>query len=157
MSVSYQFECDIQTVYEALTEPQFLVDRCLAMGELSAECEVTEDKETTTINLVREVSRDLPRVLAKLFDAVQVMDMTENWRDEGDGYVGDFIIEIRGQPVTITAEFELVPTGEGCQYTITHKIKARIPLVGRQVEKYVLGQTVDGAREELDYLKEQLG
>jgi len=33
MSVSYQFECDIQTVYEALTEPQFLVDRCQALGQ----------------------------------------------------------------------------------------------------------------------------
>ena len=156
MSVSYPFECDAQSVYECLTEPHFLVDRCLALGELSAECDVIEDDETTTINLVREVRRELPRILAKLFDPVQLMDMTEHWREDGDGFVGDFIIEIRGQPVTITAEFELVPTQEGCLYTITHKVKARVPLVGRQLEKYVLGQTAEGARDELDYLNEQL-
>jgi len=156
MSVSYPFECDAQSVYECLTEPHFLVDRCLALGELSAECDVIEDDETTTINLVREVRRELPRILAKLFDPVQLMDMTEHWREDGDGFVGDFIIEIRGQPVTITAEFELVSTQDGCLYTITHKVKARVPLVGRQLEKYVLGQTAEGARDELDYLNEQL-
>jgi len=156
MSVSCQFECDVETVYESLTDPQFLVDRSLALGELSAECEVTEDEGVTTISLVREISRDLPRVLAKLFDPVQIMDMTENWYEDDEGFSGDWTIAIRGQPVKITAEFELVPTDEGCQYTVTHKAKAKVLLVGRQVEKYILGQTADGARDELDYLANEL-
>lgn len=157
MTVSYDFENDVQTVYETLTEPQFLVDRGLALGELSAECEVAESGATTTINLVREVRRDLPRVLAKLFDPVQMMDMEEIWREDGEGYSGNWTIEIRGQPVTITAEFDLVPTLGGCRYSVTHHAKAKIPLVGKQVEKYILGQTADGARDELNYLRDYLG
>lgn len=157
MAVQFDYDSDVQSVYEALTEPQYLVDRSLAMGELSAECEAEEDQGITTVNLMREVSRDLPKILAKMFDSVQLMDMTETWREKGDGYAGEWEILIRGQPVAITAEFELVPTRSGCRYSVTHKARAKIPLVGKQVEKYILGQTADGARQELEYLRDYLG
>jgi hypothetical protein len=158
MSVSYEFEHDVQAVYEALTEPQFLVDRCTALGELSAECEVEEAEDgITTVNLLREIERDLPKMLAKVFDPVQVMDMTEEWRPEGDGWRGNWTIDVRGQPVVISASFELVPTAKGCQYTVNHSAKAKVPLIGRQLEKYILGQTSGGANDELAYLAEYLG
>ena len=158
MSVSYEFEHDVQTVYEALTEPQFLVDRCSALGELSAECEVEEDEDgITTVSLLREIERDLPKMLAKIFDPVQIMDMTEQWRPDGDGWSGSWTMDVRGQPVVISASFELVPTAQGCQYTVTHSAKAKVPLIGKQLEKYILGQTSEGATDELSYLAEYLG
>ena len=158
MSVSYEFEHDVQTVYEALTEPQFLVDRCSALGELSAECEVEEDEDgITTVSLLREIERDLPKMLVKIFDPVQIMDMTEQWRPNGDGWTGSWTIDVRGQPVVISANFELVPTAQGCQYTVTHSAKAKVPLIGKQLEKYILGQTSEGATDELAYLAEYLG
>ena len=158
MSVSYEFEHDVQTVYEALTEPQFLVDRCSALGELSAECEVEEDEDgITTVSLLREIERDLPKMLAKIFDPVQIMDMTEQWRPNGDGWSGSWTMDVRGQPVVISASFELVPTAQGCQYTVTHSAKAKVPLIGKQLEKYILGQTSEGATDELSYLAEYLG
>ena len=156
MAVQFDYDSDVQSVYEILTEPQYLVDRSLALGELSAECEAEEADGITTVSLMREVSRDLPRVLSKLFDSVQLMDMTETWREKGDGYAGEWEILIRGQPVAITARFELVPTRSGCRYSVTHKAKAKIPLVGKQVEKYILSQTADGARQELEYLRDYL-
>jgi hypothetical protein len=157
MSVSYEFDHDVQTVYETLTEPQFLVDRCLALGELSAECEVEEDEHSTVVKLVREVSRDLPRVLAKLFDAVQVTDMVETWQPDGEGWRGTWELDVRGQPVTVAASFQLEPTSTGSRYTVSHSARAKIPLVGKQVEKYILGQTASGATDELVYLRDYLG
>ena len=158
MSVSYEFKHNVQTVYEALTEPQFLVDRCSALGELSAECDVEEAEDgTTTVNLCREIERDLPRILAKVFDPVQVMDMTEEWCPDGDGWRGKWTMDVRGQPVVITASFELVPTAKGCQYTVTHSAKAKVPLIGKQLQKYILVQTSEGATDELAYLAEYLG
>lgn len=158
MSVSYKFEHDVQAVYETLTEPQFLVDRCSALGELSAECEVEEAADgTTTVQLCREVKRDLPKILARVFDPVQVMDMTEEWCPDGEGWRGKWTMEVRGQPVVISASFELVPTAKGCQYTVTHSAKAKVPLIGKQLEKYILGQTSEGANDELSYLADHLG
>ena len=156
MAVSFDFDCEPGRVYELLTDPEFLVDRCLDLGELSAECEVTEEDGLTTIELTREVSRDLPKVLAKLFDSVQMMDMTEQWEEDGEGYTGEWTMKVRNQPVTISARFKLVATARGCRYTVNHSAKANILLVGKQVEKYILGQTADGARDELEYLAERV-
>ena len=157
MAVSYEFEHDVQSVYEALTDPQFLVDRCLALGELSAECDVEEGEESTVVNLTREVSRDLPSILARVFDSVQLMDMREDWCPDGEGWRGSWKMEVRGQPVTITASFELQPAAKGCRYSVSHSVKAKIPLVGGRLEKYILGQTADGASDELAYVGDYLG
>jgi hypothetical protein len=156
MTVSFEFDHDVATVYETLTEPQFLVDRCSALGELNAECDVEEDEDCTTVNLMREITRDLPRIIAKVFDPAQVMDMQERWRAQDNGWRGDWTMDVRGQPVTISANFELVPTKNGCRYSVTHRVKAKIPLVGKQIEKYILGQTSDGATDELTYLRDYL-
>ena len=156
MAVNFEFEHDAQTVYEVLTDPDFLVDRCLALGELSAECELEEDNNTATIRLVREISRDLPAVLAKVFGAVQLTDMEESWEPDEDGWHGRWTMKVRGQPVTIFADFKLVNTATGCRYSVSHRAKAAIPLIGKQVEKYILGQTSGGAIDELSYLRDYL-
>ena len=156
MTVDVEFEHDIETVYEALTDPDFLVDRCLALGELSAECEVERTKKVTTVRLVREIRRDLPKFLARLFGNEQITEMTEKWVPSKEGWRGDWTLEVQGQPVTVFADFALVSTATGCRYRVSHRAKAAIPLVGSKVEKYILSQTSDGAEDELNYLKRYL-
>ena len=156
MTVQASFDHNVEAVYKALTDPEFLVDRNLAIGEISAEYNKKEDKGSTTIHAVREVRRTLPGVLAKLFDPVNVMDMTEKWQADGDCWSGDWTLDIRDQPVTITGQFNLVPTSTGCQYSVTHKASAKIPFLSGQIEKFILGQTSNGANDELEYLREYL-
>lgn len=153
MTVRFEFDHDVETVYATLTDPQFLVDRSLALGELNAECEVEEFEEMTTVKMVREIQRDMPRMLAKIFGGAQVTDMTEEWRPHEDGWRGHWHMTVRGQPVTIEADFQLEPTTRGSRYQVSHRATAKIPVVGRQVEKYILGQTSGGAKDELDYLR----
>ena len=157
MTVHAEYEHNVQAVYKALTTPEFLVDRSLALGELCAECDVEESKEGTTISMVREVGRNLPGVLSKLFDPVHVMDMTEKWQQDGKGWRGDWTMTVRGQAVTILGSSELVPTSSGCRYSVSHQVRAKIPFVGSQVEKFILGQTIKGANDELAYLGDYLG
>jgi len=157
MTVSSDFNHDVQAVFEALTDPEYLADRSLALGEGCSGCEVQGDAQRATITMVREVRRELPGVLAKLFDPVNVMDMTEEWRANGDGWRGNWTMAVRGQPVTILGSFELMPTSEACRYSVSHRARAKVALVGAQVEKYVLGQTTRGAEDELEYLRDFLG
>lgn len=158
MSLHYEFEHEVESVVNLLTDPRFLVDRCLGLGELEADCEVEAQGDTTVIGLTRKVQRDLPRFLAKMFDPVQTMQMREEWQPDGEGgWKGEFTIDIEGQPVSIGASFELYPTEEGCCYSIEHHAKAKIPLIGGKVEKYVLGQTEEGCTAEIEYLQQQLG
>ena len=156
MTVSAKFDHDAETVFKVLTDPGFLVERNLAIGEISAEYDKEEEGEEITLLAVRKVRRALPGVLAKVFDPVNIMDMTETWYADGDGWSGDWSLGVRGQPVTVTGHFELVPSGSGCQYSVSHKAKAKIPLLGGKIEKYILGQTSDGAIDELEYLRKHL-
>ena len=157
MSVHCDFEHDVQTVYETLTDPQFLVDRCMAMGELGAECEVEENEEATSVHLVREIRRNPPRILAKVFDPVQFTEMTEQWQPGENGWHGNWTMQVRGQPITIMGSFELLGTPGGCRYSVSHQVRANVPLLGGRIEKYILGQASGGATDELTYLKQYLG
>ena len=99
----------------------------------------------------RQVERSLPSFAQKLFNSVQVINLREEWQKNGDGYQGSYQIEIEGQPVSISADFSLSVKGDGASYSITHHCKAKIPIIGKKIEKYIQGQTEDGAREELTH------
>jgi hypothetical protein len=100
LTVSADFNHELQTVYEVLTDPDYLVDRNLALGELSSECEVEAFEDSATITAVREIERDLPAFLARLFNPVSVLDMKENWRLSEDRWSGDWTMRIRSRPTS---------------------------------------------------------
>ncbi|MCX2980642.1 DUF2505 domain-containing protein [Halieaceae bacterium IMCC14734] len=158
MAVHYEFEQEVESVLALLMDPDFLVDRCLALGELEASCEVEEFDDTTVIKLTRKLQRDLPRFLAKMMDSVQIIHITEQWQaDDDGGWKGEYTFEVEGQPVAVGARFELYPTDAGCCYSIEHSASAKIPLLGRRIEKFILVQAEEGCAAELDYLQQQLG
>ena len=157
MTVKCTIDHDLDTVWEILSDPQFRVDRSEALGEFNAECEVETEDDSATVTMSRDVERELPSVLAKVFNSRQSLSFVEQWQWDGEGWTGTLQVEVQGQPVKISADFSLKPDGDGCVYEITHYCKAKIPLVGGKVEKFVLAETDKGAEEELDYLIKALG
>ncbi|MBW2712898.1 MAG: DUF2505 domain-containing protein [Deltaproteobacteria bacterium] len=157
MALKCEIGCDVETAFELLTDPDFLVQRSMDLGELSAECEVEEDGDVIRVIQRRELERELPSFLAKIFSANQDVEMTEEWKRKGNAYVGSFDYIVHGQPIRIKGTFELKPKGKGCVYTVKHDIKVKIPLIGGKAEKFATAQTEDGVQKELDYTKEQLG
>jgi hypothetical protein len=152
-----QFKSEAGRVYALLTDSRFLLDRCVGVGELEPECNIEQHEHHTEIRLKRRVVRDLPGFLSKLFDSEQTLNMREEWHQENDGsWSGSYVMDIENQPVTVTANFRLFPSDEGCCYTIEHKVKCRIPVIGGRVGKYILGQVESGCAAELEYLREQL-
>jgi len=156
MTSNYSFSADVETVFDKLTDPDFLVERCVALGEKNIQCDVESDGRKTTVVLSRTIKRELPAVLAKLFGAENHMVMTEKWEDIGNSKMGSYTVDVQGQPVTLSAKFKLKPTDQGCEYTVDYSCKAKIPLVGGKVEDFILGQTEAGMRKEMDYLKNKL-
>lgn len=157
MSLKFKFNGSVEEVVNLLTDPDFLVDRNTALGDLDCDCEVDEYDDEFIINVSRKMPVELSPFLARFFDPVQSMNLKEVWTRKGDGWRGSYVLNIVGQPITVTAEFSLVPDGSGSQYEIKHGCKAGIPLVGGKIEKTVLSQTADGARKELEYARQRLG
>ena len=156
MTLTYTFTQSADEVFDCMTDPDFLVERCIALGETSAECEVEDEGSKTTVSMTRVVTRDLPKVLAKVFEPKQTLVVEENWQTIGDNRIGKSVFKVEGQPVEVHAKFKLAPEGKGCVYSVEHTAKVKIPLIGGTVEKYIVTQIQDGIGKEIDFLKKRL-
>jgi hypothetical protein len=158
MSLTFDFAHSAEDVFELFTDPDFLVDRSLAIGELSADAEVAEDEDGVVyVTMRREVSQDLPAFLAKLFNPKQVLNLEETWTQDGDTFVGNSEYTVEGQPVNVKTQMQLTPNDSGCTFSITYNIKADIPLIKGKVEKFIKGNCEEGTKKELDFAVSRLG
>jgi hypothetical protein len=150
-----KFSAPADQVFQKLTDPKWLSARCLALGELSADVKA---RKTGGIVLTskRRVRRELNPMISKVLNPETDLEFDEHWTVDGERRHGHYTMQIVGKPVTVTAEFELVPQGKGCVYRIEHKAKVRVPIIGGVVEKFVLEQTRQGCADELDYLADDL-
>ena len=156
MSFEFTFSHPIDDVFELFCDPDFLVERSMALGELSADAEIEDEGSKVTINMRREVTRDLPKVLAKVFDPKQVLNMTEQWQQIGEAFIGKSSFTVEGQPVDVNTEMTLKPSGDGCVFQIDYKAKAKIPLVGGKVEKFIISNCLEGTQKEMEFTAAKL-
>lgn len=156
MSVQFTFEQDVDTVFDTVTQTAFLIQRSIEQGEPEPTCHIEQHSDGIVINLRRTVTRELPAFLSKIFDSTQTINMTETWKKDGQGWSGQSIADIEGQPVEVNAKFSLMPSAEGAVYSITHTAKAKVPLVGGKIEKYILSNVDDEVIKELEYVQQML-
>lgn len=147
------FNASVEKVFGLLTDPKWLEARSLALGELSASVKAKRTAGGVVITMNRRVRRDLPGLVAKVMSPESDLHFEETWAPASDGRrTGSLTMDAIGQPVKMTAEFELETAAKGCVYRITHQCKSTVPLVGGAVAKFVLGQVEQGCTDELTYL-----
>ena len=156
--LEFKFDCAVEEVYALLTDPDFLEERSLALGDLESHSSITRRGANIIVRSDRKVRRDIPAFLARIFDPVQSIRMTESWRPNEDdsGWVCRQEVEIRGQPIQVYADIELYATHDGCCYQVEQSASARVPLLGPRIEKYVVTQALESVEAEVDYLASRL-
>ena len=147
-----KYAAPIDKVFALLTDPKWLEARCLALGELSAKVKAKKSAKGVSLAMTRHVKRDLPSLIAKVMPSESDLQFDETWTKDGEGYSGTLAMDVVGQPLKMTAEFSLQPSGKGCVYSIEHKTKCSIPLVGGTVAKFAQGQIETGCADEFTYL-----
>ena len=157
MTIEYELESGADEVFALLTDAEFLGERLIALGEDPPEVKVKKKGKGVEIKLRRIKHLDLPAVAAKIVGGDQKFAMTETWQPSGDGWVGEYLIEVIGVPAAIAAEMELFPSDEGCVYRISHRPRVKVPLVGKKLEQILMKETEKGCDEEIDYLVDALG
>ena len=152
-----KYAASVEKVFALLTDPKWLEARCLALGELSASVKAKKAAGGVTITMKRRVKRELPAIVAKVMPPESDLVFEEKWSADNDGSrTGTLTMEAVGQPVTMSAEFELKPSGKGCIYVITHKCKCSIPLLGGTIAKFAQGQVEEGCADEFAYMVDYL-
>ena len=157
MAVNRRFEADVDSVATLMTDPDFIVDRCLAIGELSAECHAEEDDDSVTLHSTRVAHQDLPGFLTKLVGEEQTVTVHETWHSAGDGHSGRYTVRTARAPIEIEGLFTLAPDGSGSLYKVEHRFHVPIPLIAGRIEKVLRRQITATVEAELDYAAERLG
>jgi uncharacterized protein YndB with AHSA1/START domain len=149
-----KYAAPIDQVFALLTDPKWLQQRSAAIGELSAKVKAKKSGGGITLTMNRRVRRELPGLVAKVLSQESDLVFEEVWSAaaEGGARTGTLTMEAVGQPVTMTANFELVPAGKGCVYRIKHVCKSGVPFIGGVVEKFAQGQVEAGCADEFAYL-----
>ncbi|MDR3453890.1 MAG: DUF2505 domain-containing protein [Rhodoferax sp.] len=152
-----KYSASMDTVFALLTNPKWLKARSAALGELSASIKAKKSGGGIAITMERRVKRDLPALVARVMSSEADLVFEEIWApDANGGRSGTLTMDAVGQPVKMTATFELIATGKGCVYRITHKCKSSVPLIGGTVEKFALGQVKSACEDEFAYLVEYI-
>ena len=152
-----KYAASVDKVFALLTDPKWLEARCLALGELSATVKAKKAGGGVAINMKRRVKRDLPAIVAKVMPPEADLVFDEKWSADEDGSrSGTLTMEAVGQPISMSAEFELRPSGKGCIYTIVHKCKCSVPLIGGTIAKFAQGQVEAGCADEFGYMVDYL-
>jgi hypothetical protein len=153
-----KYAAPIDKVFALLTDPKWLRARSAALGEISASVKAKKSGGGVSLTMNRRVRRDLPALVARVLDAESDLIFEEVWSAAGEGgaRTGTLTMDAVGQPVKMSAKFELAPAGKGCVYRIRHACKSSVPLIGGVVEKFALGQIESGCAGEFAYLVEYL-
>jgi hypothetical protein len=157
MSVTYDFHFDIDAVMNKLHDREAIIARCEALGEQVTRCDIQTVGTEVIISIEKRIDREVAKFLRKVFDPTQYTDEVETWWPSDGGWRGKICIDIVGKPLVINGAWELLPTGNGCQYIMQYSPKTSIRLLGSQIEKLTAKQANVGFIKACDCIKHSLG
>jgi hypothetical protein len=86
----------------------------------------------------------LPKVITALAPGDLEMARTETWHSIGDGQArGRIEVAVPGAPVTALGQVLLTPLTLGSRLEFSTTVQVDIPLIGGQVENFILGRLGD--------------
>ena len=158
--IRYTFDASTRAVFELMTNADFLTRRCEALGEINVKVAVDRhpDTDTVEIRINRDVKRNLPSFARRIFKAVNHVEEIQTWKVTGDTMSCTTQIDVIGtKAVKICEHWELTPDSGRC--TLSHQVMvtASYPLIGKRIEKFVIGQTESSIREQVEFAKRELG
>ncbi len=137
---------DVDDVYGIVVDEAFRIAACEDQDAISYDVSV----DGGTVTITREMPAELPEFVKKLTGSTVKAKQTEQWRENGDGYLADVKFSIIGQPAEMLGTAELKPAADGTEFIVKGDIKVAIPLLGRKIEPEVHKQLVKGLRAEVE-------
>jgi hypothetical protein len=158
MSITEEFPASPAAVYALYTDAEFLQSRledCGAVDPHVLSVEPTGDG-VTSVTRQSIPATVLPAMVGSMMAGDPITERTEAWRPEGDGYLADFSVTIKGAPASLKGTMALTPSGSGSTLTVTGQAAVPIPLFGGKIEQTVVEQVGTLIAMESDYTRRRL-
>lgn len=155
--IRLEFNQDVDTVYAAYTNADFVKAKMEALGARNVEVEISEEGATKVVKIIREVQVEAPGALKNFVNAWNKMTQTERWTGEAGGpYLGEMKIEIDKAPVKINSSMQLEETETGCAAETVTSVKSSIPFLGRILDNFLGEMTEKSIEEEFNFINENI-
>ena len=155
LQVSHAFDRDVETVFAALSGPDWAPARAAAFsdGSRTVQHEVAADGSVLLV-----VSRDLPEggpgFLTRFLPKDGRAEQADSWGPAVDGgRAGTWRAQITGTPARVTGTMRLEPTPTGTRYVVDGEVTVPLPLVGGRAESFLADMIGRLSAREADVLR----
>jgi Protein of unknown function (DUF2505) len=151
-TVRHRYDRSVDEVFALVTDPDFLKRRAEAAGEKNVVVRVDRDGARMTIRIERDLERKLPGFMKKVFNPTNHLVDVQTWDTSGASKTSEWTVEVQGQKrVEIRGRLTIAPADGGCVYTEAFDAVVRVPLIGGQVERYVVNETEASIRQQIEF------
>jgi Protein of unknown function (DUF2505) len=145
--LSVDSPASVEEILSAFGDQQYWKSRLAAFDNGTAKLDrltVAADGVVTAALTVSLFANRLPKVVRTLAPGDLEMARTETWRPIGDGQArGTIEVAVPGAPVSAVGEVLLAPLDSGSRLEFGTTVHVDIPLIGGQVENFILGRLGD--------------
>ena len=142
LTVTQQYDSPASAVFALFNDPDFIAGRLEDSGAPDAKV-MTVDSSADGVKIVTRQSIPasvLPSMVASMIQGDPATERTEDWHVDGDSYVADFSVIVKGAPATIKGTMTLSPAGEGSTLVVDGQAAVPIPLFGSKIEAVIAEQ-----------------
>ena len=133
-----RYDADPTTVFDMLSDEQFIVYKCEQSASLDVTAEVAPDGDKLRIHNRRVLPAKVPSFVKKFLGDTIPLDETQYWTDADDSgaRTATFDVDFDGQPLKFSGTITLSADGEGTAVRTRGAIKCTVPLIGGKVENF---------------------
>ena len=142
LNVTQQYDAPAWEVFALFNDPDFIAGRLEDSGAPDAEV-ISVDSTADGVTIVTRQSIPasvLPSMVASMLQGDPATERTENWRIDGDAFVAQFSVIIKGAPASIKGTMTLTPTGESSTLLVKGEAAVPIPMFGAKIEAVIAEQ-----------------
>lgn len=142
LTVTQNYDAPAIEVFALFNDPDFIAGRLEDSGAPDAKV-MTVDSTAEGVKIVTRQSIPasvLPSMVASMISGDPATERTEDWKVDGDGYVADFSVVVKGAPATIKGTMTLANAGAGSTLAVKGEAAVPIPLFGGKIEAVIAQQ-----------------
>lgn len=142
LTVTQQYDAPAPEVFALFNDPDFIAGRLEDSGAPDAQV-MTVDSTQDGVKIVTRQSIPasvLPSMVASMIPGDPATERTEDWHVDGDNYVAQFSVIVKGAPATIKGTMTLSPDGTGSTLVVKGEAAVPIPLFGSKIEAVIAEQ-----------------
>jgi hypothetical protein len=145
--VKVRYPAPASTVIGLFTDASFYPRKLEALGVPRFKVlEAKEGKNDLTIKLELHVPMQVPGMLKKVVPSEMTVVQEESW--DRATRTGTLRVHSAASPADMSCKASIAEDGKACVVTYAWEVKARIPLIGGTLEKFICSDIDDRAKRE---------